>query len=189
MTTAQVSPGSTTRKPDRTVPAGDLPPCIKPEMLASIADSTGIDSDLPLASDPAWLPQPGPASHPLLPLLTHCYAAGLYGSEDIAEAVRWNPQLRSICANQLPEARDLRRFRRTHRERITHCLAQILAQSTTTTTPAHRGHNRSSYLAVSLGRWASRGLPIVSPLDAVCAVEAERRVHRAIQKDSADLDD
>ncbi len=65
----------------------------------------------------------------MLTLLTYCYAAGIYASEDIELAPAHSPQIRYICAGQHPEADTVRQFRRANRAQIERCLARVLAEA------------------------------------------------------------
>jgi len=64
----------------------------------------------------------------MLTLLTYCYAAGIYASEDIELAPAHSPQIRYICAGRYPEADTLRQFRRANRAQIERCLARVLGE-------------------------------------------------------------
>jgi hypothetical protein len=61
----------------------------------------------------------------LLTLLTYCYAAGVYGSEDIEYDCRHDATTRYLCANGLPDQDSIRSFRRANRPRIEDCLARV----------------------------------------------------------------
>jgi hypothetical protein len=62
----------------------------------------------------------------LVALLTYCYAAGIYGSEEIEATMREDVLFRLLCANELPNGRELRLFRRSNREAIEACLRETL---------------------------------------------------------------
>jgi hypothetical protein len=81
-----------------------------------------------------WTVQPGTKSSPyrpqmMLTLLTYCYAASLYGSQDIERAMRDNRTVRYICARTYPDWQALRQFRRQHRDLIRQCLAYVMKQT------------------------------------------------------------
>jgi len=61
----------------------------------------------------------------LLTLLTYCYAAGVYGSEDIVDDCRHDAATRYLCANSSPDQDTIRSFRRANREWIEACLACV----------------------------------------------------------------
>jgi hypothetical protein len=65
----------------------------------------------------------------LLTLLTWCYAAGIYSSQDIARACRESKTLRYICARNFPDWLILRKFRRQHRELVDEALRKVLMQA------------------------------------------------------------
>ena len=62
----------------------------------------------------------------MLTLLSYCYASGIYGSAQIAEAIRNNETVRYICARTYPHPEAIRDFRRENREAIRHGLKLIL---------------------------------------------------------------
>lgn len=64
----------------------------------------------------------------LLTLLTYCYAAGVYGSEDIEWDCRNDAAARYICANACPDSDTIRRFRRANRPWIEECLAWMYGE-------------------------------------------------------------
>lgn len=188
MTTAHPYTGSTSQIAAQATRSDGPRRRVDMKTPADLIPSAIGDSDLLPATGTGWAHLPGQPPDPLLSLLTHCYASGVYGSEDIADAIREDPLLRGFCSNQLPEARELRRFRRAYRDRLTGCLSRVLAQSAVGTLPqSGRGHTRCSYLSASLDRWSNRGQ--VPRIDAACVAEAERRIRHAIQMDSAALDD
>ncbi len=66
-----------------------------------------------------------PAPGLLLTLLTYCYAAGIYGSDDIERACESDASARYICAGARPDRDGLRAFRRANRPWIESCLAWV----------------------------------------------------------------
>lgn len=85
-------------------------------------------SDLPL-----WhkTTEPELSSRMLLALLTYCYAAGVYASEDIHWMCRRDSGARYLCANSWPDERSLRRFRRQWRPLVQACLEWVYAVAET----------------------------------------------------------
>jgi hypothetical protein len=65
----------------------------------------------------------------LLTLLTYCYAAGIYGSEDIEWACEHDVTVRYICANTLPTQDNIRRFRRANRPWVEACLVWVYGKA------------------------------------------------------------
>lgn len=65
----------------------------------------------------------------LLTLLTCCYARGQYDSRDIAAAIAGDRTLRYICSGGRPNWKQLRRFRREHRELLAESLAWVFKQA------------------------------------------------------------
>ena len=104
-------------------------------------------TDLPL-----WrvTTEPGCSSRMLLALLTYSYAAGLYGSEVIHWACKYDAGAKYLCANAWPEARSLRRFRRKWRPLIQSCLQWVctVAESTRNTRLAESGNPASGALGL-----------------------------------------
>lgn len=62
----------------------------------------------------------------MLTLLSYCYAAGIFGSRHVEQAIEDDPTVRYICARTRPRERDIRQFRRQYRAQIRACLIQIL---------------------------------------------------------------
>jgi len=69
----------------------------------------------------------GVAFHPraLLALLTYCYFSEIYSSTDIEDLMLRDANFRNVCANQIPDAPTLRRFRRHNRDVIETCLHAV----------------------------------------------------------------
>ena len=70
-----------------------------------------------------------PGLKTVLTLLTYCYSAGIYGSQEIERAIESDPTVRYLCAHNYPDVVALRRFRREHRDQIKHCLAHVFTQA------------------------------------------------------------
>src|SRR5688572_7354490 len=65
----------------------------------------------------------------LLSLLSFCYGAGCYSSEDIEQAIANDRSVRYICARTYPDAKALRRFRRTYRSPLHQSVAYVLRRA------------------------------------------------------------
>lgn len=80
---------------------------------------------------PRWQGDPDGDASPrmLLTLLTYCYAAGTYASEDVEWACRRCEGARYICGNATPDLDMLRHFRRANRPWIEECLAWVLKRA------------------------------------------------------------
>jgi hypothetical protein len=65
----------------------------------------------------------------MLTLLSYCYAVGIYGSEDIAWAARYESTVRYICAHKRPDWRMIRWFRRQYRQPLKECLGYLIKQA------------------------------------------------------------
>jgi hypothetical protein len=71
--------------------------------------------------------QPGPGM--LLTLLTYCYAAGIYASEDVEWACESDSGARYICANVCPDQETIRRFRRANRPWVEACIVWVCSKA------------------------------------------------------------
>jgi len=70
-----------------------------------------------------------PGSRTLLTLLTYCYAAGIYASEDIEWACESDAAARYICAKTWPDHDALRCFRRANRPWVEACLGWVYGKA------------------------------------------------------------
>ena len=77
---------------------------------------------------PRWEenPETEASSQMLLTLLTYCYAAGTYASEDVAWTCRHRENARYIVGNARPDENMIRHFRRANRPWIEESLAWLL---------------------------------------------------------------
>ena len=77
---------------------------------------------------PVCAPDAGLAFQPraLLAVLSYCYVHEIYLSSDIEDLMYRDAHFRSLCGNEIPDARTLRNFRRHNHEAIEHCLAAAL---------------------------------------------------------------
>jgi hypothetical protein len=121
----------------------------------------------------------------LLLLLTYCYAAGIYCSEDIEYQLEAEPAVRLLCGGEPPDAAALRRFRRTHRPEVEYCLAAVLWSA------CRREWHRLSDQCHS----PSGGDPgcrvengAEEPLRRIIERDVNRRVNWAVELDSMALD-
>lgn len=67
----------------------------------------------------------------LMTLLTYCYAAEIYGSDDIEWACQNDAAVAYLCGNAAPDRDTLRRFRRINRPWIEACLMWVHARKET----------------------------------------------------------
>ena len=79
----------------------------------------------PLSSASGQIPLSIPM---MLTLVTYSYACGIYGSRDIESAIYKERTLRYICARQYPTWKEIRRFRRLHRDLLQKTLGSLLRQ-------------------------------------------------------------
>jgi Transposase domain (DUF772) len=134
--------------------------------------------------NPVAAPQAGIAfrTRMLLAVVTYCYAAGIYGSEDIEALMREDGTFRFLCENEFPGWRVIQRFRRHNRAAIQRCLEEVLRSASqikqeTETDPHSRPH------ALAAGDrhdgWVQEQF----------ASEAEARIERAMWMDSVALEE
>jgi hypothetical protein len=71
------------------------------------------------------------ATQMLASVLIHAYSGGRFASEEIEEACRNEEDFRYLCSGDAPEARVLRRFRRTHAAALIDSLARLWATAGT----------------------------------------------------------
>ena len=123
------------------------------DLQEDLRQSVGENALVKLARDAAqivatqreWLGAPAkaePSPQALLALLTYCYAAGIYGSQDVEWACRNDPMVHSICANTLPDWPTLWRFRNANRPWIEECLWHVYGAASDATpklAPQFRG--------------------------------------------------
>jgi hypothetical protein len=62
-------------------------------------------------------------------LLTYCYAAGIYDTEQIEWATSSEPTVKYICAREYPRSQTIRKFRKANRQWIEQCLMYVLIQA------------------------------------------------------------
>jgi hypothetical protein len=121
----------------------------------------------------------------LLTLLAYCYAAGLYGSEDVESATRRDCVIKYLCANEQITWNELRAFRRQQRSRLCQTLVVLLEKVSqhrpiATRSPAFDHYRllspavRTAFLLTGSGLFHD---------------EAERRLLQAIQIDSMTMDE
>jgi len=78
-----------------------------------------------------WPPAPMPIGdatpEPVLrTLLTYCYACGIFSSAEIEAAAQHDSNVRYLCANDSPQFKEIRRFRRRSITHLRESLARIL---------------------------------------------------------------
>ncbi len=106
-------------------PPADLREWVDEQLLVKLALDAVQTLDWPAAATDRNELRP----QMMLTLLSYCYAAGIYGSADIAATLRSDRVLHYICARTYPDGRELRHFRRQNRARLQHCLAYIFKEA------------------------------------------------------------
>ncbi len=113
----------------------------------------------------------------MVPLLAYCYAAGVYGSQEIEERFYEDGYVRALCGDKVADAARIRCFRRLHRPLLQQGLTDLVAET-------RRQLSRGSTAESGAGGKGSANLPDT----AVCEREAAERINQAIQMDCMDLD-
>ena len=106
----------------------DLPEDLRRRLGESALLKLALDAAQEGAAERLWLrdlgeAQPGPQV--LLALLTYCYAAGIFGSQDVEWACHNDHVVRSICPNACPDWRAIWHFRNANRPWIEESLARV----------------------------------------------------------------
>jgi hypothetical protein len=70
------------------------------------------------AAAPAFRPRA------MLAILTYCYAIGVYGSEDVELMMREDASLRALCGSEIPNWKELKRFRRQNHAMLQRALEE-----------------------------------------------------------------
>jgi len=121
----------------------------------------------------------------LLALLSYSYATGRFASSSIEQAIREDEKTRYLAVNSHLEASLLRNFRRRYRPALKECLLNLIRSVWET-----RPDPRSTPLCAKV---APTAVPRLVPQygrflrDLVC--EVERRIDRAVQFDTMELDE
>src|SRR5258708_1546324 len=87
-------------------PPADLREWVDEQLLVKLALDAVQTLDWPAAATDRNELRP----QMMLTLLSYCYAAGIYGSGDIAATLRSDRVLHYICARAYPDGRELRHF-------------------------------------------------------------------------------
>ena len=111
----------------------------------------------------------------LMTLLTYCYAAEIYGSDDIEWACRNDAAVSYLCGNAAPDRGTLCRFRRINRPWIEACLMWVHARR-------EAGDSAATEAA------ASPLASLTPQAYAELAVLAHRKLEKAILIDTATSD-
>ncbi|MCF7707784.1 MAG: transposase [Verrucomicrobia bacterium] len=61
----------------------------------------------------------------MLTLIAYAYASGVYSSENIESKTETDTMIRYLCARTLPAARDIRNFRRDHKDELRHVMTAL----------------------------------------------------------------
>ncbi len=61
----------------------------------------------------------------MMTLLTYCFSIGLFGSHDIERSIASDSAVRYLCANQFPDANQIRSFRRRNTPQLKESLFNL----------------------------------------------------------------
>lgn len=89
------------------------------------ASETCQESPRPVVNPKDTGPLP-PAS--VLGIVSYCYAKGVYSSDEIERKILSDPDVRAACADEVPSAGALRRFRRLNRDAIVATLEKFFGR-------------------------------------------------------------
>lgn len=106
-----------------------------------------LDAAQTVATQSAWLSgsgEPQPSPQVLLTLLSYCYAAGIYNSQDVEWACHNDPVVRSVCTNTLPDWPTIWRFRNANRPCIEECLVRVYSAASGVELAGVRGEPTSA---------------------------------------------
>lgn len=114
----------------------------------------------------------------MVPLLLYCYAAGIYGSEEVAQLSWADENLRVYCGDKGLDSVRIQCFRRSHRDLLRQCLLDLVRElrRRLKPDPASPPDEGSGLPADLFGRWT-------------CEDETEERLNRAVWADRLDLDE
>jgi hypothetical protein len=118
-------------------------------------------------------------------VLVYSYAAGVFGSCDIAILASRDSTLHYLCWSSLPDCDTIRLFRRQHVQLVKRCLESLL--ETVWESLKANGFTLAMSDLASPGSWPDRWRALNCNPD--FAAEAENRVKRAIHADSMAMDD
>ena len=121
----------------------------------------------------------------LLALLSYSYATGRFASSLIEQAIREDEKMRYLAANSRLDGALLRCFRRRHRPALKECLLNLIRRVWET-----RHHRMSAPLRANAAPPTVQGLVPWNGRfmrDLVC--EVERRIDRAVQFDTMEMDE
>jgi hypothetical protein len=154
--------------PDRRA-SEDLRRAVGHQQLAEM-----VRAAVPSAPAPVQLPE---SSERLLALLTYSYAAGVYDSSEIPNALG-HQDLAPLLGTPMPlDCHLLRRYRRQNRSELRECLSRVL----------RRARTESTSMTSSQDGWSSERWSPGANDD--FAAEADERINRAIRADTFALDD
>jgi len=121
----------------------------------------------------------------LLAMVTYCYAAVIYGSQDIEAVMREDATFRFLCGNEFPGWKVIQRFRCYNREVIQRCLEEVLRGASQVRLADGEGEPTATARAGTVGiarrheTWVEQQF----------ATEAEERIERAMLIDNLALED
>lgn len=159
-------------KPTETTPAsyqpGDLRRLVDKDRLLLLAQEAAQRANLSCFEACIGIHCPKVCPPVMVPLLLYCYAAGIYGSDEVAQLSCEDENLRVHCGGKGPESVQIQCFRRSHREMLRQCLLDLIRQ-------LRRRLSQDSESPPG----AATGLPADAFGPWTCEHEAEERFNRA----------
>jgi len=135
-----------------------------------LVDEGELNPPAGAAASPAFQPRG------MLALLTYCYAIGVYGSQDVELMMREDASLRALCGWDIPDWRQLKRFRRHNRAMLQRALEETFRGAWSLSCRA-RGAARAPHGGRPIE--AGNGLPDPAMADWISA-EAAACIERAM---------
>jgi hypothetical protein len=140
----------------------DLSRGIEASELMRVVFDAVHETNWPAARTPLGNATPEPV---LRTVVIYCYACGVFSSAEIESRAELEPDVRYLCANDVPEFEEIRRFRRNNITRLRESLARTLY---------------AGWQLLNAGRAPISFLAFVA--------EADYRLSLAIEADSAAMD-
>ena len=157
---------------------GDLRQLIDKDLLLLLAQESVQRANLSCFEACIGVHCPKVCPPVMVPLLLYCYAAGVYGSDEVAQLSWADEKLRVHCGDKGLDSVQIQCFRRSHRDLLLQCLLDFIGELR-----RRLKQNLPSPLDAGTGRPAD----IFGPW--TCEQEAEDRFNRAVRADRFDLDE
>jgi hypothetical protein len=120
----------------------------------------------------------------ILTILTYCYAAGIYGTQEIEREISRRQVGQNLMNSYQLDGASFRMFRRHNRDLIKQCLVEVFSRLRETALDP-TGEGATGWTST---RSLERGLPCAARLSPGFETAAEHRLQRAIQWDTMAMD-